>query len=53
LGVFLLVVNAFVLELASSFVRGFHIHSFGAAFWGAAVLALIQMVFRFLVNESD
>ena len=53
LGIFLLVVNAFVLKLASDFVPGFHILSFGAAFWGAAVLALIQMFFRFLVNEAD
>ena len=51
-GVFLLVVNAFVLELASGFVPGFHIRSFGAAFWGAAVLALVQMLFRFLVNDA-
>ncbi|HEX4322665.1 MAG TPA: phage holin family protein [Acidobacteriaceae bacterium] len=53
LGIFLLVINAFVLELASGFVRGFHIRSFGAAFWGAAVLALVQMLFRFLFNESN
>jgi putative membrane protein len=52
LGIFLLVVNAFVLELASGFVPGFHIRSFGAAFWGAAVLALVQMAFRLLVNET-
>ena len=52
LGIFVLVVNAFVLELASNFVPGFHILSFGAAFWGAAVLALLQMLFRFFVNES-
>jgi putative membrane protein len=46
-------VNAFVLELASGFVPGFHITSFGAAFWGAAVLAVIQMLFRFLVREAE
>jgi len=53
LGIFLLVVNAFILEMASGFVPGFHIRSFGAAFWGAAVLAIIQMLFRFLVNEAE
>jgi putative membrane protein len=53
LGIFLLVVNAFVLELASGFVPGFHIRSFSAAFWGAAALALVQMLFRFLLNESQ
>jgi putative membrane protein len=52
-GIFLLVVNALVLELASGFVPGFHIRSFGAAFWGAAVLAIIQMLFRFLVPETE
>lgn len=52
-GIFLLVVNAIVLELASGFVPGFHIRSFGAAFWGAAVLAIIQMLFRFLVREAE
>jgi len=46
------VVNAFVLELASTFVRGFHISSFNAAFWGAAALAVLQMLFRFLVPEE-
>jgi putative membrane protein len=52
-GIFLLVVNAIVLELASGFVPGFHIRSFGAAFWGAAVLAIIQMLFRFLLNDAS
>jgi putative membrane protein len=52
LGLFLLVVNALVLELASGFVPGFHIRSFGAAFVGAAVLAILQMVFRFLLTEG-
>ncbi len=53
LGVFLLVVNAIVLELASGFVSGFHIRSFSAAFVGALVLALIQILFRFLVSKSE
>jgi putative membrane protein len=50
-GVFLLVVNAILLELASSFVRGFHIRSFGAAFWGAAVFALLQLLLRMLTDH--
>ncbi len=53
LGVFLLVVNAFMLEMASNFVPGFHIRSFSAAFWGAAVLAVFQMLFRFIVSDSE
>ena len=50
-GVFLLVVNAILLELASSFVRGFHIRSFGAAFWGAAVFALLKLLLRMLTDH--
>jgi putative membrane protein len=53
LGLFLLVVNAFLLQMASGLVAGFHIRSFTAAFWGAAVLALVQMLFRFLLNGSE
>ena len=53
LGVFLVIVNAFVLEMASGFVPGFHIRSFGAAFWGALVLSLLQMVFRFVLADAE
>ena len=34
LGIFWLIINAIMLELASVFVPGFKILSFGAAFWG-------------------
>lgn len=51
LGVFLLVINAILLEVAASFVRGFHLRSFGAAFWGAAVFALLQVVLRMLTKD--
>jgi putative membrane protein len=51
LGIFWLIINAVMLELASVFVSGFKILSFGAAFWGAIVLSLINMVFRALTTE--
>jgi len=44
LGLFLLVINAFVLILASRLVPGFHVDSFGSAFVGAVVLALVHML---------
>ncbi|MGA2673521.1 MAG: phage holin family protein [Terracidiphilus sp.] len=46
LGIFLLVINGMMILLASSIVRGFHVRGFGAAFWGAVVLALLGMVIR-------
>lgn len=44
LGLFLLVINAIMLLVASSIVPGFHVDSFGSAFVGAAVLALVHML---------
>jgi putative membrane protein len=49
LGVFWIIINAVMLELASAVVPGFHIRSFGAAFWGAIVLALVNMLLKWLV----
>jgi len=49
LGIFWIVINALMLELASALVPGFHIRSFGAAFWGAIVLALVNMLLKWLL----
>jgi putative membrane protein len=53
LGIFWLVINAVMLELASTFVPGFHIRSFGAAFWGAIVLSLVNMLLKWLVMPPN
>jgi putative membrane protein len=44
LGLFLIVLNAIMLELTSALVPGFHIESFGWAIGGAIVLGLISLV---------
>jgi putative membrane protein len=44
LGLIYLVINAFILILASKITNGFHIASFGAAFIGALVLAVVHMI---------
>ncbi len=49
LGVFWLVINAMMLELASIVVPGFHIRSFLTAFWGGIVLSLVNMMLKWLV----
>ncbi len=53
LGIFWFVVNAIVLKLASVFVPGFNIYGFVPAFLGAIVLALINMVFRWLMPKEE
>src|SRR4051812_22626282 len=52
LGIFWLVINALMLELASAIVPGFHISGFGAAFIGAIVLALVNMIIRWLMPKK-
>src|SRR5271165_7060542 len=44
LGLFFLVINAIMLEVASAIVPGFSVASFGAAFIGAVVLALLHVL---------
>jgi putative membrane protein len=48
-GIFWLVINAIVIELASVFVPGFHILSFASAFWGALALSILNMLLKWLV----
>jgi len=49
-GLFWFVVNAAMLELASAIVPGFGVRSLGAAFWGAIVLSIVNMLLRWLVG---
>jgi len=49
LGLFWLIINGVMIELASAFVPGFHIRSFAAAFWGGIVLTLVNMLLKWLV----
>lgn len=51
LGGFLLVVNALMLMLASSLLRGFQVRGFMAAFIGGIVLALVNMGLRWIFGE--
>ncbi len=53
LGLFFLVINAFVLKLASGVVPGFYVRTFGAAFIGAIVLALLQMLFALFTGSAE
>jgi putative membrane protein len=52
LGIFWLVINALMLWLATWFVSGFRISGFVAAFVGAVVLMLVNMIFRWLVPKK-
>ena len=48
-GVFLLVINALMLLFTSHFVSGFTVQGFKPAFWGALLLAVLQLLMRWLI----
>jgi putative membrane protein len=52
LGIFLLVINALMIRLAAGIVKGFDVRGFFPAFWGAVVLALLNMLIRYLMKEA-
>ncbi len=52
LGIFWLVINALMIEVASAFVPGFRVAGFGAAFWGAIVLAIVNLLLRAVAGTS-
>src|SRR5271169_1718835 len=53
LGLFWFVINALMLELASALLApGFQVRTFTAAFLGAIVLSLVNMVLKWLVHPS-
>ena len=54
LGIFWFVINALMLELASALLApGFQVHGFLAAFIGAIVLRLVNMVLKAIVSPSN
>src|SRR5580693_2255078 len=52
LGLFWFVINAVMLELASALVPGFQVHGFVAAFIGALVLSLVNLVLKAIVRPA-
>ena len=50
LGLFWLVVNALMLQLAGYLVPGFYVAGFWSAFFGAIVLSIVSLILRSLVD---
>jgi putative membrane protein len=53
LGIFWFVINALMLKFASALVPGFQVHGFIAAFLGAIVLSLVNMLLKWLVYPAQ
>jgi putative membrane protein len=57
LGLFTLVINALMLQLASWLGRqlglGFYVAGFWPAFWGALVISVVSFVLTMLIGDED
>ncbi|HTC46034.1 MAG TPA: phage holin family protein [Candidatus Aquilonibacter sp.] len=53
LGLFWLIINALMLKFASALVPGFQVRGFFAAFVGAIVLSLVNMLLKWLVFPAE
>ena len=55
LGLFLLLINGFMLWLTSALsdalALGFHVRGFWAAFWGGVVVSIVSMALTILTDE--
>jgi len=50
-GLFIFVINAFLLKLVSLMIRGFEVHGFWSAVFGAVLLSLVSGLLNFFINE--
>src|SRR6476646_10515138 len=53
LGFFILVINALMLLFVPGIVNGFHVDSFGSAFWGAIVISIVSWILSSFFRGSD
>ena len=52
LGLFMVLINAMMLELASVFVKGFHVEGFWSAVGGAVLISLVSGVMNLMISEQ-
>lgn len=53
LGLFILIINGLMLFFVPGIVNGFHVDSFGSAFWGAIVISIVSWILSAFFRGSD
>jgi len=53
LGLFTLVINAFLLALTGSFLSGFVVEGFWPALIGAFIISIVSMILNSILKEED
>lgn len=51
LGVFMILINAFLLVVVSVLVKGFHVHGLWAAAGGAMLISLVSVMMNLMVSD--
>lgn len=51
LGLFSLVINALLFWLVSTFIQGFEVADFKAAFWGALIMSIVSWLVSFFLKR--
>jgi putative membrane protein len=52
LGLFILVINAFLLYAVGHVLKDFHVRSFWAAIWGALIISIVSLVLNALTKSN-
>ncbi len=52
LGLFMVLINALLLELTAWLVKGFTIDGFWPAFWGALIISVVSTILNLLVSDE-
>jgi putative membrane protein len=53
LGIFILIINGLMLYWVPGIVSGFHVDSYGSAFWGAIVISIVSWLLSAFFRGSD
>lgn len=53
LGFFIFFINAFLFKITGSFVSGFHVATFGSAFFAALILSLVSWVMSLSYEKRE
>jgi len=51
LGLFTVVINAFLLKMASGVISGFEVHGFWSAVWGALIISLVNWLLSSFITD--
>src|SRR5438093_11651472 len=52
LGLFMVIINALLLQLVSFLVKGFLVEGFWPAFWGSVLISVVSSILNLFISEE-